>query len=484
MSNEILVNASPVEVRVAVVENGRLLDLFIERTTGKGIVGNIYRGKVVRVLPGMQAAFIDIGTEKAGFLHIKDVLNCYQDNDKNIQDILKVGDMINVQVLKDPIQNKGARLGMNLSIPSRYLVYLPASSETGVSQKIENDTERERLKDLVNELRMQESALTGGFIIRTVAEGIDRQSLEMDIAYLIKLWQIIINKEQSQNYPSVIYTDLTLSMRVLRDFSHDHIDRIRVDSKLTLQNMIQFTEQFCPNVEQKMHYYLDSVPIFEIYNIEEQIGDALNRRVNLKSGGYLIFDQTEAMTTIDVNTGAFVGFKSHHETIFRTNLEAVESLARQIRLRNLGGIIIIDFIDMIESAHQEWIVASLTEALSKDISKTYVSGITELGLVQVVRKRTRESLVQLISTVCSACEGSGVIKSLQTVCYEVFRAVLKAKKAYNYNAYLVIASPRLIDYLVEEESINFAELQSFIDSPIELKSDSSYSQTHFEVMPL
>lgn len=483
MSDEILINAQPMETRVAMIENGMLQELFIERSNKRGIVGNIYRGKVVRVLPGMQAAFVDIGLERTCFIHASDF-----DSDglshRDIRECVRDGQQVSVQVVKDPLGSKGAKVTAKLSISSRYLVYMPRLEDSGVSQRIDDEEERSRLKALVLSTREAHfPELLGDFIVRTAAEGVSEKELKDDMVFLHKLWQDISSRMRTDKVPSMLYEDLPVYHRVLRDLSHADMERIRVDSRETLQKMEGFTETFCPDIKPLLEWYPGGRPIFELFSIEDDIQKALSRRVELKSGGYLIFDQTEAMTTIDVNTGGFVGCRNLEETIFKTNLEAATALARQLRVRNLGGIIIVDFIDMQSEDHQRQLLRALERALAKDLTKTAISGVTELGLVQIVRKRTRESLEQMLSETCTNCQGRGSVKSLETVCYEIFRAILRESRAYDHGAYLVIASSAVIDFLHDEESQNVAEVEAFIGKPIEFQLEPAYSQETFDVIP-
>ncbi len=484
MSDDILINASPMETRVAIVENGVLQELFIERSNSRGIVGNIYRGKVVRVLPGMQAAFVDIGLERTSFIHASDFDRENAEKVPDIRDCVREGQKVNVQVVKDPVGTKGAKVTAKLSVSSRYLVYMPRLECTGVSQRIDDEDERNRLKKMVSHVRESFfSDLLGNFIVRTAAEGVLENAIKEDVAFLSKLWETISKKNQETKSACILYEDLPVYHRVLRDLSHAAMDRIRVDSRETLQKMEAFTLTFCPDVKPLLEWYPGERPIFELYGIEDDIQRALSRRVDLKSGGYLIFDQNEAMTTIDVNTGGFVGCRNLEETIFKTNLEAATSLARQLRVRNLGGIVIVDFIDMKNTDHQKQVLRTLDRALKKDLTKTAVSGVTELGLVQIVRKRTRESLEQVLSETCGTCQGRGMVKSLETVCYEIFRAILRESRAYDHGAYLVLASQSVIDFLVDEESANVAEVEAFIGKPIEFQLEPAYIQESFDVIP-
>ncbi|NRB37638.1 MAG: ribonuclease G [Pseudomonadales bacterium] len=487
MSDEILVNATPMETRVAIINNGMLQEVFIERTQSRGIVGNIYNGKVVRVLPGMQAAFVDIGLERACFLHVKDLQNA---EDKDIRELLREGQKITVQVNKDPISTKGARVSALLSVSSRYLVYMPDLDKLGISQRIDDDEERTRLKSILAEMLEAEDKddsaqkLGGNYIIRTAAEGAGRDELVKDMAFLKRLWAVLESDIKTKKMPSCVYQDLAISERVLRDLMLADFEKIRVDSRETIQRMQDFCDEFVPDVKPLLEWYPGGRPILELYGVEDELQRALSRKVDLKSGGHLIFDQTEAMTTIDVNTGGYVGHRNLEETIFKTNLEAATSLARQLRVRNLGGIIIIDFIDMLDAEHRRQVLRTLEKGLAKDHTRTALTGVTELGLVQVVRKRTRESLEQMLCEPCQTCNGRGTIKSAETVCYEIFRAILREARAYEHDAYLVLASQTVVDRLLDEESANVADLEDFMGKPVQFQVESAYTQEQFDVILL
>lgn len=483
MSDEILVNVTPKETRAALIENGVLQDVMIERSQRKGLVGNIYCGKVIRVLPGMQAAFIDIGLEKAGFIHASDI--CQQEPHRDIVELLRVGQQVHVQISKDPIGNKGAKLTTVLSLPSRFLVYLPELDNIGVSQKIENEEERQRLKNLVAELQeLQFSDLAGGFIIRTAAEGVEGAELEKDIAYLQILWQKIQLESQENKSPSCLYEDLPLYLRILRDRVNSSVGKIKVDSRETFQKMQSFCQRFLPGSDELLEWYPGERPILELYGVEDELQKALERRVNLKSGGHIVIDQTEAMTTIDVNTGAFVGHRNFEETIFKTNLEAATALARQLRVRNLAGIIIVDFIDMQDENHRDEVHNTLAKCLEKDTARTAITGVTELGLVQIVRKRTRESLEQMLCEVCPSCQGRGTLKSVETVCYDIFRAVLRESRAYNHDEYLIIAAEQVVERLLDEDSSYVADLEQFIGKTLRFQAESKYQQEQYDIVLL
>ncbi len=483
MNSEILVNVTPMETRVAVVENGAVQEIYIERAQTRGIVGNIYRGKVVRVLPGMQAAFVDIGLDRAAFIHASDI-DQSRENDahKPIQSLVREDQSITVQVIKDPIGTKGARLTTHLSIPSRYLVYMPDTNHIGVSQRIDGEEERDRLRSLVAKVKVDEEIEKGGYILRTAAEGIGENEIQSDLNYLKRVFRVLGERIKEIPGPAIIYEDLPLYLRVARDLVRADVEKIRIDSKETFVKVIDFVRKYTPEVESVFEYYPGERPIFDLFSVEDEISRALGRKVDLKSGGYLIIDQTEAMTTVDVNTGAFVGHRNLEETIFKTNLEAVTAIVRQLRLRNLGGIIIIDFIDMEDPEHQRQVLRMLEKYLEKDHAKSKVTGVSELGLVEMTRKRTRESLEHMMTEACSVCHGRGRLKTPQTVCYEVFREILREERAYNTDQYLVLASQEVVDRLLDEESSNVADLEDFIGKPIRFQVEPMYTQEQFDVI--
>ncbi|HWR78835.1 MAG TPA: ribonuclease G [Pseudomonas sp.] len=485
MSEEILINVTPMESRVAVVENGVLQEVHVERTQRRGIVGNIYRGKVVRVLPGMQAAFVDIGLERAAFIHAAEISSREGSALECISLLVREGQALVVQVTKDPIGSKGARLTTQLSIPSRYLVYMPSTSHVGISLRIEDEAERERLKAIVtNCLAAEAIEETGGFILRTAAEGAGADEIIADIRYLRRLWGQIAGQRQCAPTPSVIYEDLSLALRTLRDLVNPRSEKIRIDSRETFQKATQFVAELMPEICDRLEHYPGERPIFDLYGVEDEIQKALERKVPLKSGGYLVIDPAEAMSTIDVNTGAFVGHRTLEETIFKTNLEAATSIARQLRLRNLGGIIIIDFIDMQDEEHQRQVLRTLERQLERDHAKTNIIGITELGLVQMTRKRTRESLEQVLCEPCVSCQGRGKLKTPETICYEIFREILREARAYQAGAYRVLANQRVVDRLLDEESGNVADLEAFIGRTIKFQVEAMYSQEQYDVVLL
>jgi len=486
VSEEILINITPQETRVAVVENGVLQEVYIERARQRGIVGNIYKGRVVRILPGMQAAFVDIGLERTAFLHASDVrLSSAPENGAGaappIHELLHDGQEIVVQVLKDPIGTKGARLTMQITLPARYLVFLPYSRHIGISQKIGDEATRERLRDLVKSV-MPENAEEGGYILRTLAEAAAEEEIETDIRYLRRVWTACQERIGTAPVRSLIHEDLPLALRAMRDLVRSNVEKIRIDSREIYTKAIDFGIEFIPEVADRIEHYPGERPIFDLYSVEDEIEKALDRKVMLKSGGYLILDQTEAMTTIDVNTGAYVGHRNLEETLFKTNLEAAQAIARQLRLRNLGGMVIVDFIDMTEAEHKRQVLRALERALARDRTKVYMTEISPLGLVELTRKRTRESLEHVLCQPCPVCEGRGMVKTPQTVCYEIFREILREARQYGADEYLVLASQPVIDVLLDEEAGSLVKLQEFIGKSIQLKVEPFYTQEQYDVV--
>jgi ribonuclease G len=494
MSEEILINVTPRETRVAVVENGMLQEVHIERTSRRGYVGNIYKGRVLRVMPGMQAAFVDVGLERAAFLHASDILRpvAAENGDGEdtsvpatptppIAELVRDGQEIVVQVVKDPIGTKGARLTTQLSIPSRYLVLLPYGRVLGVSARIEDEAERARLKSTLAGIIKDVPA---GYIVRTNAEGQGAEALAEDVAYLGKAWQAIQAAIGSAAMGSCIYEDLSLPLRALRDLMRRDVEKVRVDSRETLERTQRFAGQFMPDLADRVEHYPGERPIFDLYGVEDEIQRAMQKEVPLKSGGYLIVDQTEAMTTIDVNTGAFLGHRNLEETVYRTNLEAAQAAARQLRLRNLGGIVIIDFIDMNDAEHKRQVLRQLEKALARDHAKTTVYDFSPLGLVEMTRKRTRESLERQLCERCSTCGGRGSLKTAETVGYEIFREITRAVRQFEASKLLVLASPQVVARILDEESGAVAELEEFIGKTIRFQADEQYAQEQYDVVLL
>jgi len=481
LSEEVLINVTPQETRIAMMENGVVQELQIERSSSLGLVGNIYRGVVCRVLPGMQSAFVEIGLQRAAFLHAGDVLACGDAELKRpIQEVLHEGQSVMVQVIKEPIGTKGARLTTHISIAGRFLVYLPQQEHIGVSQRIEIEAERESLKARLLGLLPEDRV--GGYIIRTMSEAATDEELLADIDYLNKTWKHI--KKQSITVPerTLIFQDLNLPMRVLRDVLCADTEMVRVDSSETYQRLVDFSNLYAIAALDKLVHYQGERPLFDLYSIEQEIEKAMSRKVELKSGGYLIFDQTEALTTVDVNTGSFVSGKNLSDTIFKTNLEAAQSIARQLRLRNLGGIIIIDFIDMDEDVQRAAVLDELQKAVARDRARTGINGFTPLGLVEMTRKRTRESLAHILCEPCSTCKGRGELKTAQTVCYEILRELLREARQFSARELRVLAAPKVIEMLLDEESQSLANLSDFIAKPISLQVESSYAQESFDII--
>lgn len=484
MSEEILVNVTPMETRVAVVENGATQDIHIERSASRGIVSNIYTGRISRVLPGMQAAFVDIGAARNAFLHVSDIVGG-ADASERITDHLREGQTVTVQVTKDPLGSKGARVTAQLSVASRYLVYMPQTQHVGVSQRIDDAEERSRLQEvLAKALEAEEMDEAGGFILRTAAEGAGPGEIAQDLRFLKRLWAAVSRRAAAAREPQLLYEDLPLHLRTVRDLARPGVERIRIDSRENYEALKTFCGEYMPEVADLLECYSGERPLFDIHGIEEDIQRALSRKVALKSGGYLVMDQTEAMTTIDVNTGSFVGRRNHEETVFKTNLEAATTLARQLRLRNLGGIIIVDFIDMRDAEHRRQVHRTLEKAMARDPARNKITGVSELGLVEMTRKRTRESLEQLLCEACPVCDGRGVLKTAETVCYEIFREIMRDARAYENDNLLVLAGQSVVDRLLDEESANVADLEAFIGKTISFRVEPEYSQEQFDIVLL
>lgn len=540
MSEELLINISPMESRVAVLDNGILGEIYIERHHKLGLVGNIYLGTVVRVLPGMQAAFVDIGQSRTAFLHVNDmqreprpvadnkdktgagslqsnssqIKNTESDKDNTtletsdgvgftapmvttqttevvpvsktlIQHRLYESQRILVQVTKDQLGSKGARLTTNISLPSRYLVYLPSSDHIGISQRIDGEEERTRLKTELSNL-MQTVNLKGGLIARTAAERVPVDKLEEDIYYLLQLWRTICARRQEINHhqsSELIYQELSLPLRSIRDLVHADTEKVIIDNTEVYEQVRYFAKEFVPFVYDRIVHYTAEQSLFDVSRVEDDLRDALKRRVDLKSGGYLIIDQTEAMTTIDVNTGSFVGGRSLEDTVYKTNLEATHAIARQLRLRNLGGIIILDFIDMLEQQHKDDVLESLQAQLTQDYAKTKITQVSELGLVEMTRKRTRESLGQQLCEPCSTCQGRGFVKTAETVCFEIFREIMRCARTYNSpKKFTVVAHAAVIDLLLTSESDTVADLEYLLGRVITFDVENLYTQEQYDIV--
>lgn len=495
LNTEIFLNINNYEQRVAIKEKNILKEIFIERDNQKRIVGNIYKGKIVRVLPGMQAAFVDIGLEKAGFLHLSEVLplerdeeennDNYKFNKLNTEDIhkwLREGQKVLVQVVKESIGNKGAKLTSHLSVSSRFLVFLPDLDHIGISLRITNVDEREKLLKYIQEIKSTDNPR--GYILRTAADGATYEELDIDIKFLNNLWQNILDVSSTIKKTGLVYEDFNLIIKTINIFANDNLNKILVDNIDSYKEICHFADKYLPGLRNKVELYNEG-NIFEEFGIESEIKKALNKNVYLKSGGYLVIEQTEAMITIDINTGGFIGSKNLEETIFKTNLESTKEIARQLRLRNLGGIIIIDFIDMMQESNKSQVLDALKKELEGDKAKTSVSDISALGLVEMTRKRVHESLARTLCEPCHSCNGLGDTKTLQTVCYEIFREIQSESKNYTeFNTFLLISSVEIIDYIKNEESIWLAELELEISKTINLKPESSYLSSKYDIIPL
>jgi len=485
LTEEILINVTPSEVRAALLENGVLQEVYIERAARRGLISNIYKGRVLRVLPGMQAAFVEIGLERTAFLHASDIAepdgSANTEEVSSIRELVREGDEIMVQVVKDPLGNKGARLTTYITLPSRHLVLLPYSDTVGISARIEDEEERERLRTMVEEV-LRENDLDCGAIVRTAAEGADRNTLAADLRYSLRLWDVVKERCRKSSVKTMVHEDLSLPLRVLRDMVTQNVERILVDSRSDFEAMQEFADTYLPDAAPAIDHYKRRRPIFDLHGIEDEIRKSLDRSIPLKSGGYLIFDQTEAMTTIDINTGGYVGHRNLEETIYRTNLEAAVAIARQLRLRNLGGIIIIDFIDMEESDHRNNVLAALEQALSKDRARHQVTPVSPLGLVEMTRKRTRESLQHVLCEDCPSCEGRGFVMTAETACFEIFREIIRQSRQFEFNDVMVLAHQDVIELLLDEQARSLAELEEQTGKSIRLQTEALYLQDQFDVV--
>lgn len=485
---EILVNVTPREVRAALLENGVLQEVYVERASKRGLISNIYKGIVSRVLPGMQAAFIDIGLERTAFLHASDIARRNGLVDTNgetevpdIRELVRERQEVLVQVIKDPLGSKGARLTTFVTLPSRFLVFLPTGNGVGVSARIEDEAERNRLRETVESL-LEGAGEEGGVIVRTAAEGMTRDALRADLEFLRKLWGVVQLECSQGKVKSLIHEDLPLPIRVLRDLVSSDVEKILVDSATDFEKMKAFARSFLPEIEPMLELYKRRRPIFDLHGTEDEIKKALERSITLKSGGYVIFDQTEAMTTIDVNTGGFVGHRNLEETIFRTNLEAAVTIARQLRLRNLGGIVIIDFIDMEEEEHRARVMQALEQSMTRDHAKHQITPVSPLGLVEMTRKRTRESLQHVLCEDCSGCDGRGFVMTAETVCFEIFREIIRQHRQFEFDKILVLAHQEVIELLLDDEAKGLAEIEEQTGKPIRLQPEALYLQDQFDVV--
>jgi len=510
VSTDLIINARPYETRVALVENGVVVELHIERHTGQELVGNIYRGRVVRVLPGMQAAFVDIGLERTAFLYVSDVhrefsdieqmmlqgqenLNKVQQRDENeipqsqpfrnhgalpIEDLLQEGQDIMVQIAKEPYGTKGPRVTSHISLPGRHLVLMPTLTHIGVSRKIEDPEERERLRNLVKDIRSNDM----GFIVRTVSEGANKEKLKAEMEFLVRLWHTIKSRMEKASRPGLLHKDLAISLRAVRDLFTKEVDKLIIDDPQEFENVMQFIETFAPRLKYSVELYQGEEPIFDAYGIEMEISRALSNKIWLKSGGYIVIELTEALTAIDVNTGSYVGKRNLEETILKTNLEAVKEIAYQLRFRNIGGLIVIDFIDMEKKANRERVFLALKEALSKDKANTNILPMSDLGLIEMTRKRTRENLNRLLCEPCFYCEGKGTLKSGKTICYEIFRELERETpwSSHEANVYIMV-NPAIATILKEEEQDSILELEKKINKRLVIIAKQDFHLEQYEI---
>ncbi|MBC8419566.1 MAG: Rne/Rng family ribonuclease [Desulfobacterales bacterium] len=508
MSNELIINARPYETRVALVENGVVVELHIERDSGQELMGNIYRGRVVRVLPGMQAAFVDISLGRTAFLYVSDVYKDFSDLEQmmletsktgqdidlidpetsqmdqlhntslQIEDLLHEGQNIMVQVAKEPLGNKGARLTSHISLPGRHLVLMPTVNHIGVSRKIEHKEERERLKEVIRKIRPGPL----GFIVRTVAEDGTKEKLEAEMDFLLKLWGNIQTKMEKGTSPILLYKDLSISLRAVRDLFTREVDRLVIDSGEEYDNIMEFIETFAPKLKYSVELYEGTDPIFDAFGIEIEISRALGNKIWLKSGGYIVIEPTEALTAIDVNTGSYVGKRNLEETILKTNLEALKEIAYQLRFRNIGGLIVIDFIDMEKASNRQRVSMALKEALSKDKAKTNILQMSDLGLIEMTRKRTRASLNRLLSNACFYCEGRGTLKSAKTICYEIFRDLERECTNPEEGGHVyILAHPEIDKVLREEEQKAIIDLEKRIGKRISIIGKETFHLEQYEI---
>ncbi len=515
MSKQFIVNSTNYETRLAILEESNVVEIFVERSKDRGYVGNIYKGKVTKVLPGMQAAFVDIGTEKAGFLYVDDICDDTEefrefleteDSDFNddienskildeevqtksgrrkrsgvqIEDLLKNGQEVLVQVARDPIGTKGPRLTSYISLPGRYLVLMPTVKHIGISRKIENRHERDRLKHIIKDL----NRAGHGYIIRTVSDGKTDEEFSSDMSFLTKLWQSISDKSDNRHAPSLIHSDLDLILRTVRDLLAMDVNKVLIDSKKDYERCLKFVREFLPRYEDRIFHYESNEPIFDSFGVEVEIDKAIGKKVWLKSGGYIVIDETEALVSIDVNTGRYVGKKNLQDTILKTNLEAVKEIAYQIRLRNIGGIIIIDFIDMIKEDRKEKVYKALEYEVSKDRIKTNILKISELGLIQMTRKRVRESLSKTLCQPCEYCEGRGMVKSADTVCFEILRRISRELVRMPGKKIMVSVHPTIADKLYEEESNAIEDLEKTYHKKLVIKTDFDCYLEEYDIMTM
>lgn len=520
MSSELIINSNPFETRVALVENGQVAELYVERSSDRGIAGNIYKGRVVRVLPGMQAAFVDIDLDKAAFLYVSDIYHPMGDieqlllsscetteeeelpeeagrepgeqeldevldlrrsyNNVPIEDRLQEGQDILVQVAKEPIGSKGARITTHITLPGRHLVFMPTMDHIGVSRRIEDEAERKRLREIMCDIKPPQF----GFIVRTAAEGAEKEKLQAEVDFLVKLWQNIQRRADNAPVPSVTYQELDITLRAVRDLFTKELDRLVIDSEGEYRKILNFTETFMPSLQNAVELYDGDEPIFDAYGIEMEIQRALSKKIWLKSGGYIVIETTEALTAIDVNTGRYVGKRNLEETILKTNLEAVKEIAYQLRLRNIGGIIIIDFIDMEKEANREKVWNALRDATYKDKSKSNILHMSELGLIEMTRKRTKESIGQVLCEPCPYCEGEGYLKSKQTICYEILRELERQSSDFFGRDILVMAHPEVVARFCDEERAPLERVEEKMHARIEVKADANLHVEQYDISAL
>lgn len=496
MGNEIIINVTSEEIRAALIEAGQIVELYIDRKKDSGILGNIYKGRVAKVLPGMQASFIDIGLDKAAFLYATDVSNTMDDfvsfmeeeeiefsegkkrrSAIPIEDMLQEGQEILVQVSKEPIGMKGARVTSYITLPGRYLVYMPGVDHIGISRRIKDEEERKRLKELIGRLKKPGS----GYIVRTVSEGQPEEGFINDMNFLELLWQNIEKKKERQSAPGLIHSDLDLIFRIVRDLFTPDINRLIIDSQDEYLKVKDFVDTYLPSLSNRIELYDKEEPIFDLYGIEIEIERALKRKIWLKSGGYIVIDEAEALTAIDVNTGRYVGKKSLEETILKTNLEAAKEIAYQLRLRNIGGIIIVDFIDMEKEENRKKVYNTFQEALAKDKARVNVFQISELGLIEMTRKRVRGSLSRSLCDPCPHCEGNGYIKSPITICYEIFNEIRRKSSLMSEKKVMVEVHPAVADLLYDEERQGIEILEKEIQKKIIVRAEPNFHQEQYEV---
>ena len=491
MAEQLLINVSDFETRVALIAEGRVQELHLARDGGYSLTGNIYLGKVNRVVPGMQAAFVNCGLERHGFLHVRDIEGPRlmlgeepEDDLPDIRDLLREGQQLMVQVAKDPMANKGARLTTKLTIASRYVVLMPFNDHIAISQRIDEEAERERLKFLVAEVRTAQSVGLG-FIVRTAAEGVGRDALATDVRVLAHTWENILAKKPTSGCPSRVYQELPMHIRMVRDMVSPEVTSIHVDHRPTFDSVREFVEEFLPEFVQRLSFRDGEVGSSASYQIDDELNRSLAKKVMLKSGGYLVIEQTEAMITVDVNTGSYLGVDNLEETVFRTNLEAAYAVPRQLRLRNLGGIIVIDFIDMEREEHQREVLRVLNDACDEDPVKIHIEGFSSLGLVQMSRKRTRQSLVQQVCEPCQHCSGAGVVKTAQTTCIEVFRALMEDARmrcdAVAESEYVIRAAEAVVDRLLDEDAEYLASISELVGRRIRLQVEPSCDAGQFDL---